>query len=194
MTSDHDESDPFVALWLAAPQTESPSLLAAVKRADAAHRRLNLTIVTVLGGIAVLLSFEEATGRLASHGLLTAVWSLGLVLGILWHRRARGRLAGALIGDTTSLLGFVIRRARRGLFLARCLYAGTPLGALAGLVVTNAMGGGGRMVSPGLAFVQTAAGVAALGLMIACGLVLARFQARHLAALEATLKEMARDV
>jgi len=98
------------------------------------------------------------------------------------------------------MLTRMIARTKRGLLLARCLYAGTPLGALAGFAITRGADivfgwqQTGGAASPGLALVQSVAGIAVLLIMMACGVVLARVHHRQLRDLEGKLKESDSDV
>src|ERR1019366_9307669 len=91
-------------------------------------------------GISLLLIFEEATGRVATHGTLSVIWILGLVMGVVWHRRARCNRSAALTLDTVNLLKSMIARAKSDLFVARCLYVGVPCGAVAGYIVMKLAG------------------------------------------------------
>ena len=187
------EPDPFIALWQTAPQPDTQDLIDAVKRADAAHRRLNLSLLALMALITLVIAFEEATGRLRTHGAVTILWSVGLIAGLLWHRRAGRRLSAALSEDTMSLLGLMIRRAKRGLALARYLYLGTPAGAVAGWFIGNAVhisaGGTGW-----LSHVQTAIGIVMLSVMMVSGLVLAGLRRRQVDELSARLREFQDDM
>lgn len=187
------EPDPFIALWQTAPQPDVQAVLDAVKRADAAHKRLNWTLVALLSTITLIIAFEEATGRLRTHGVVTILWTVGLGAGLLWHCRAGRRLSVALSEDTLSLLNLMIRRAKRGLKLARYLYLGTPVGAVVGWFIANA-----THISAGssgwLSLVQTAAGIAMLGMMMVSGLVLARLRRRQVDELSARLREFQEDL
>jgi hypothetical protein len=179
--------DPLVALWQTAPEPDTHHLLQDVQRLNRLHQRLNRSLLAILCGIALLLIFEEATGRIASHGILSVIWTLGLVIGLIWHRRARCNRSDALTLDTVSLLKLMIARAKSDLFVARCLYAGVPLGAVAGFVVAKLAGIGAsplaKSVNPHLHMVQTSAGIAALIIMMVVGAILARsrsLQVQHL--------------
>jgi len=176
------QPDPFVALWQTAPKPDTHHLAHDVQRLNRLHQRLNQSILAILCGIAVLLVFEEATGRLASHGILSVAWTLTLVIGVARHRRARCNRFEALTLDTVSLLKSMIARAQKDLFLARCLYAGVPCGAVLGaLVMKLAIAGSTPSATAPhsrLQLIQTGAGIATLIIMILTGLILAR--SRHL--------------
>jgi hypothetical protein len=170
--------DPLVALWQTAPKPDPQQLLLDLERLNRLHQRLNRTVFAILCGISILLIFEEATGRVATHGALSAIWILGVVLSIVWRRRARCNRSDALTRDTVSLLKSMISRASSDLFVARCLYAGVPCGAAAGFFVMKLAGIGASpsaVAIPGpLRLLQTGAGVAALIAMMVTGIVLAR--------------------
>jgi hypothetical protein len=174
--------DPLVALWQTAPKPDTHHLLQDLQRLNRLHQRHNRTVLAIVCGIALLLIFEEATGRVTSHGILSVIWTLGLVIGLAWHRRARCNRSDALTLDTVSLLKSMIARAKSDLFVARCLYAGVPLGAVAGFVVAKLAGFGAspsaRAVNPHIHMMQTGAGIAALIIMVVAGGILAR--SRHL--------------
>jgi hypothetical protein len=110
------------------------------------------------------------------------IWTLGLVIGLIFHRRARCNRSDALTLDTVSLLKSMIARAKSDLFVARCLYVGVPCGAVAGYIVMKLAGIGApplaNGISPHLRTIQTGAGIAALIVMMAAGAILAR--SRHL--------------
>jgi hypothetical protein len=181
MTSSPSD-DPLVALWQTAPKPDTHHLLQDLQRLNRLHQRLNRSVLAIMCGIAVLLIFEEATGRVASHGILSAIWILGLVIGVAWKRRGRCNRADVFALDTVSLLKFMIARAKKDLFIARCLYAGVPCGAFAGFVVMKLVDLRGtptaNTVPPHLQMVQTGAGIAALIVMMTAGVILAR--SRHL--------------
>jgi hypothetical protein len=149
-------------------------------------------------GIALLLIFEEATGRVMSHGILSAIWTLGLVIGVFWHRRARCNRFDALTLDTLTLLKFMIARAKSDLFVARCLYAGVPCGAVVGFVVVKLAGIGAspsaKAVHPHLHLIQTGAGIAALIIMIVAGAILARSRRLQVQELSEKLKSIKADL
>jgi hypothetical protein len=153
-----------------------------LQRLNRLHRRLNRTVLAIVCGIDILLIFEEATGRVPSHGILSVIWTLGLVIGLIFHRRARCNRSDALTLDTVSLLKSMIARAKSDLFVARCLYVGVPCGAVAGYIVMKLAGIGApplaNGISPHLRTIQTGAGIAALIVMMAAGAILAR--SRHL--------------
>jgi hypothetical protein len=132
--------DPLVALWQTAPKPDSHQLLQELQRLNRLHQRLNRSVLAIVCGIAILLIFEEASSRITSHGILSAIWTLGLVIGVVRHRRARCNRSDSLALDTVSLLESMIARAKSDLFIARCLYAGVPCGAVAGYIVTTLAG------------------------------------------------------
>ena len=85
---DMPPGDPLVTLWHTAPKPDTQHLLQDLQRLTRLHRRLNRTVATIMCGISLLLIFEEATGRVPTHGMLSVIWILGLVLGVLWRRSA----------------------------------------------------------------------------------------------------------
>jgi hypothetical protein len=178
MTSLPPDDDPLIALWQAAPKPDTQHLLRDLQRLNRLHRRLNRSVLAILFGISLLLIFEEATGRLSTHGALSAIWILGLAIGIIRQRRAQCNRSDALARDTVSLLKFMLARAKSDLFIARCLYAGAPCGAAVSFLVSRLLGIGPSpssiAVSPQLRLIQTGAGVAALIVMIVTGAILAR--------------------
>lgn len=173
--------DPFVALWQTAAKPDTQRLLQDLQRVNQTHQRLNRALLAIGCGIALLLIFEEVTGRLMTRGILSVTWMLGLGGSLFRYRRTQCERSDALAQNTVSMLKFMLARARRGLLLARCLYAGTPLGALVGFIVARIAGLGAApaipAIHPQLHLIQTAAGVLALIVMMATGAVLAR--ARH---------------
>jgi hypothetical protein len=190
--------DPLVALWQTASGSDNHHLMQDLQRFDRLHQRLNLSVWAIMCGIAILLIFEEATGRVASHGILSAIWILGLVIGVLWQRTARSDRSDALTLDTVSLLKLMIARARSDLFIARCLYAGVPCGAVAGLWAANLAGIGAapwaKGVGPTLHILQTGAGIGALAVMIVAGAVLARSRRRQVQELSDKLRSITADL
>jgi len=170
--------DPLVALWQTAPKPDTQHLLQDLKRLNRLHQRLNRTVFAIMCGISLLLIFEEATGRVATRGTLSVIWILGLVMGTVWHRRARCNRADALTLDTVNLLKSMIARAKSDLFVAQCLYAGVPCGAAVGFLAVKLVGTGASPSAIGvharLRLIQTGAGVAALIVMVVSGVILAR--------------------
>ena len=191
-------NDPLIALWQTAPEPDTHHLLQDLRRLNRLHQRLNRSLLAILCGIAILLIFEEATGRIASHGILSVIWTLGLVIGVVWHRRARCNRADTLTSDTVSLLKFMIARAKSDLFLARCLYAGVPLGAVAGFLVTRLAGIGAsplaKAAHPHLHMLQTGAGIAALIIMMVVGAILARSRSLQVQQLSDKLRSIQADL
>ncbi len=190
--------DPLVALWQTAPKPDTHYLLQDLERLNRLHQRLNRTLLAIVCGIAILIIFEEATGRVASHGVLSVIWILGLVIGAIWRRRARCTRSDALTLDTISLLKVMIARAKSDLFVARCLYAGVPCGAAAGYVLTKLAGIGAspsaRAVSQHLDLIQTGAGIAALIIMMAAGVILARSRRLQVQELGDKLRSITADL
>jgi hypothetical protein len=168
--------DPLVALWQTAPRPDTHNLLQDVQRLNRLHQRLNRSVWAIVCGFAILLIFEEATGGIASHGVLSVIWTLGLAIGAAWHRRARHNRSNTLTLDTVSLLESMIARARQDLFIARCLYRGVPCGAVAGYLVMNLAGIGASSgaINSHLYMMQKGAGIAALVIMMLVGVILAR--------------------
>jgi hypothetical protein len=170
--------DPLVSLWQTAPKAGTQHLLEDLQRLNRLHRSHSRSILAIVCGIAVLLLFEEATGRIASHGILSAIWIVGGVAAAVFQKRARCNRLDALTMDTVSLLKAMITRAKGDLFVARCLYAGVPLGAAFGYGVSKLAGIGASASAsaahPRLNMIQTGAGIAALVIMMIAGVLLAR--------------------
>ena len=121
------------------PDTQhATDLLQDLQRLNRLHQRLNRTVFAIMCGTSFLLIFEEATGRVTTHGTLSVIWILGLVIGLVWRRRARCSRLDALTLDTVSLLESMIARAKSDLLVARCLYVGVPCGAVVGFFVAEA--------------------------------------------------------
>jgi hypothetical protein len=175
-------NDPLVALWQTGPKPDTRHLLQDLRRVNQLHQRLNRSVFAIVCGISLLLIFEEATGRITTHGALSAIWILAIAIGIVWRRRALCDCSDALALDTISLLKFLIARAKSDMFIARCLYAGVPCGALVGYIVASVMGISASPAAiaahPRLHLVQTTAGIAALIIMMAAGAILAHSR-RH---------------
>jgi hypothetical protein len=189
--------DPFVALWQTAPKPDTEHLMQDLQRLKQLHRRLNRSVLTILCGVALLLIFEEATGRVATHGALSVVYILVVSLDVVVRRRARCNRADALTLDTVSLLRSMIARARKDLNVARCLYAGVPAGALVSGLVAKLAGLGtsksASAVHETLHAIQTAAGVAVLLAMIVTGIVLARARSLQVTQLSEKLRAVEED-
>jgi hypothetical protein len=190
--------DPLAALWQTTPKPDTRHLLQDLQRQSRLHRRLNRTVLAIVCGTDILLIFEEATGRVASHGALSAIWTLGLIIGLVCHRRARCNRSDALALDTVSLLKSMIARARRDLFIARCLYAGVPCGAMAGYIVTKLAGIGAaplaNSISPRLRSIETGARIAALIIMMVAGVILERSRRLQVQGLSEKLRSMTDDL
>jgi hypothetical protein len=183
--------DPLVALWQTAPKPDTQHLLPDLQRLRRMHRRLERIVLAILCGVSVMLILAEATGLIATHGILSAVWIPGLAISVTWQRRARCQSIDAVALDTVSLLKFMLVRARGDLFLARCLYAGVPCGALVGALVTMIAGTTASpsiAVHPQLHRVLTASGVAVLIVMVVTGVILARSRRLQVKALSEKLR------
>src|SRR6202041_3278136 len=100
--------DPLVALWHTTQQPDTDRLLQGLQRFNRLHQRINRSVMAILWVIAVLLLFEETTGRVATHGFLSAIWIGGVAMGSIRHRRARCNRLDALTLDTVSLLKALI--------------------------------------------------------------------------------------
>jgi hypothetical protein len=190
--------DPLVALWQTTPKPDTQHLLQDLQYTNGMHQRLNRTVFAILCGISLLLIFEEATGRVATHGMLPAIWILGLVIGGVWHRRARCNRSDALTLNTVGLLKFMIARTKSDLFVARCLYAGVPSGAVAGFFAVKFAGGSGSPSASAahahLHLIQTGAGVTALVAMMLAGVILAHSRSVQVRDLRKKLESIESDV
>jgi hypothetical protein len=175
-------NDPLVSLWKTAPKPDTQHLMHDLERLKQMHQQLMRTIVAILCAVSLLLILAEATGRTATHGILSVIWIVGLAIGAVWQWRARCTRVDALTSDTVSLLKFMLARAKGDLFLARCLYGGVPFGALVGALLTTLIRRGAFpafvAINPALHPILTSAGVAVLVIMVAAGVILAR--SRHL--------------
>jgi hypothetical protein len=191
--SEPSHTDPFATLWQSAPKPDTRQLMQDMQRLKNAQRRQHRILIAILCGIASCLVFEEATGRYGTHGLISALW-IAFMAGALGYQHMRCHFVDLLDLDTVSLLKRMIVRAKRGLFQARCLYLGTPLGALAGTVLMRVLAPrtapGGYAVQSGLALMQTIVGLTVLVLMIITGLVLARARRHQLLELTGKLKSL----
>jgi hypothetical protein len=193
--------DPLIALWQTAPSPDPHNLVEETQRLDRLHKRLYRSLLAILYGLGVLLTFEEATGRLPTRGLISVAW-LVMVTGEVWRKRTRCNRPAALTLDTASLLKAMIARAKKDLRLARNLYLGAPCGAVAGVVVMRFLmrfpviraGTASRPVGPHLEMVQTGAGLAALAVMVIAGLVLARSRSVQAKELSEKLKSIESDL
>jgi len=191
--SEPSQADPFATLWQSAPKPDTGQLLRDLQRLQKAQRWHSRILTIILCGIALFFIFEEATGRSDTHGLISALW-IAFVAGAIGYQRVRCRSVDPLDLDTASLLKRMIARARRGLFQARCLYLGTPLGAVTGAALTRVLAPGaapsGHMAQSNLTLMQTIVGLIALVAMIISGLVLARVRRRQLLELTGKLKSL----
>jgi hypothetical protein len=190
--------DPLIALWQNTAKPDTRRLLQDLQRQRQLHQRLNQTLWAIVCGIDMLIIFEEATGRVTSHGILSVIWTLGLVIGLVCWRRSRRNRSDALTLDTVSLLKSMIAQAKNDLFLARCLYAGVPCGALAGYMIIKLAGIGAspsaRGISPYLRTIQVGAGIAALIIMILAGAILARSRRLQVQELSDKLKSITENL
>jgi hypothetical protein len=190
--------DPLVSLWQTAPKPDTQHLMQDLQRLNRLHQRHNRSVLAIVCGFAVLLIFEEETGRLASHGIVSVIWIAGTIAGLVWQKRARCNRLDALTMDTVRLLKAMIARAKSDLFVARCLYAGVPLGAAVGYVVSRLAGIGAsspaNVAHPHLDIVQTGAGVVALIVMIVVGVVLARSRSLQVRELTEKLRAIESDL
>lgn len=190
--------DPLVSLWQTAAKPDTQYLMRDLQRLNRLHQRHNRTVLAIVCGIAILLIFEEATGRLASHGILSVVWIGLVVAGVVWERRARCNRLDVLALDTVGLLKTMIARAKRDLFVARCLYAGVPVSATTSYVVSKLAGIGApeptRELHSHIEAVQTGAGVAALIFMMAAGVILARARSVQVQELSEKLRVIESDL
>jgi hypothetical protein len=190
--------DPLVALWQTTPKPDTSSLLHDLRRQGRLHQRLNQTVWAIVCGVDILVIFEEATGRSASHGILSLICTLGLAIGLVCQRRSRCHRSDAVTLDTVGLLKSMIARAKKDLFVARCLYAGVPLGALGGYLIANFAGIGASPaangIAPPLRTIQAGAGVAALIVMIVAGAILARSRRLQVQELTQKLRSLTDDL
>jgi len=170
--------DPLAALWQTAPKSDTSSLLQDLQRLNQHHQRLYRIVFAIMCGTALLLIFDAVTERSMTHAALSVIWILGLVLGVVWYRRARCNRAEAITFDTVRLLRFMIARAKKDLRIARCLYAGAPCGAVAGFIIARLTGFGASpnaiAVSRQVHLIRTGAAVATLITMMMIGLIVAR--------------------
>lgn len=184
--------DPLAALWQSTPEPDTHHIFEDVLRLSRLQKRIGQSVLAILCGVAALLIFEEATGRVQSHGMLSIVWILSLLCGNLWRRRSRRNRSEVSTLDTVSLLKVMIGRAKTDLFLARCLYAGVPCGALLGYWLIRAAGLGAPAapfaVQTSLQLVQTGLGAAALILMTLTGAILNRSRRVQVRELEQKLR------
>jgi hypothetical protein len=191
-------NDPLIDLWQTAPKPDPQNLLRDLERLKRLHLRLNRSVLAILVGFSLLLIFEEASSRIATRGVLSVAWILSLVIGAVWQRRARCRRLDALTLDTISLLKSMLARAKSDLFIARCLYAGVPLGALAGFLALKLAGIGAspsaKAIDPRLHMLQTGAGVAVLIAMMVAGIVLERSRRLQVHELSEKLKGIEADL
>jgi hypothetical protein len=190
--------DPLAALWQTAPKSDTSSVLKDLQRLNRQHQRLYRIVFTILCGTGLLLIFDAFTERSMTHGAISVIWILGLVLGVIWYRRARCNRAEALTFDTVRLLKFMIARAKRDLRIARCLYAGAPCGALVGFIIARLTGFGAPpnaiALSTQVHLIRTGAAVAALITMMVIGLIVARDRRLQVQELKERLRSIQEDM
>ncbi|MEO8593410.1 MAG: hypothetical protein ABI759_08810 [Candidatus Solibacter sp.] len=186
--------DPLVALWRTAPKPDTQHLLQDLHRLRRMHQRLERMVVAMLCAVSVLLILAEATGRIATHGILSVIWMLGLAIGVARQKFARHDRIDALALDTVSLLKYMLARAKSDLFIARCLYAGVPCGALVGTLAAKIIGIGASRAAiaahPQLQPILTYAGLAVLIIMVVTGVILARSRRLQVKALTEKLRSV----
>jgi hypothetical protein len=186
--------DPLVTLWQTAAKPDTRHLLQDLQRVKRMHQRLQRIVLAILGSVSILLILAEAIGRIATHGILSVIWLLALAIGITWQRRSQCNRIDALALDTVSLLKLMLARVTKDLFIARCLYAGVPCGALAGMLMVKITGIGGTpaaiAVHSQLDLILTGAGVVLLIAMIASGVILTRSRRLQSRALREKLKSL----
>lgn len=187
----HPSSDPFAQLWQSAPAPDTRQLMLDLQRLQKVHQRQNRVLIAILCATGLLLVFGAIALRSVSLGVVTSLW-IAFVAGIIWYQRARCRTVGALDLDTVSLLKRMIERAKRGLTQARRLYAGVPVAAATGALVTRmflpGLALGGHAVHLWLTQIYTVASVIMLVVMVGAGLVLARARQSQLRELTEKLK------
>jgi len=157
-----------------------------LQRFQRMHRRPIGVIASLLSGVTLLLVLAETTGHPATHGILSAIWIVGLTIGTAWQWRARCSRVAAMTLDTVRSLKWMLGRAKRDLMLARCLYAGLPCGALTGTFVSNLLyqGASPEAAPRSAVSILSVAGWAVLLFMMAAGFVHARsrrFEVKRLA-------------
>lgn len=189
--------DPFAQLWQSAPAPDTQQLMQDLRRLQSVHQRQNRVLIAILCATGLLLVFGAVALRSVSLGVVTGLW-IAFVAGIIWYQRARCRAADALDLDTVSLLKRMIERAKRGLTQARRLYAGVPVAAMAGALVTRMFLPsavlGGHAIHPWLMQIYTIGCVIMLVVMVGAGLVLARARRRQLGELAEKLTAIEDDV
>ncbi len=171
-------NDPLVKLWQTALKPDTHHLLQDLQRFKHKHQQMKRSVFAILSAVSMLLIVAEVTGHIATRGALSVIWILGLMIGMMWQRRVRCNRIDALSLDTVSLLKIMLSKAQTDLFLARCLYAGVPGGALVGTFVTKIMQNGVSSAPvgnhPEVQRILTGAGAAILLVMVVTGIVLAR--------------------
>lgn len=192
------EHDPLVSLWQTAPKPDTQHLMQDLQRLNSLHQRLDRTVLAIMCGVAILLVFEEATARTVTHGFLSVGFITVVAVGVIWKRRARCNRLDALTLGTISLLKAMIARAKKDLFIARCLYAGVPIGAAVGYVVSYFLGirasSPGRAANPHLEIVQTVADVVTLIAMMVIGVILSRSRSVQVRELSEKLRAIESDL
>ncbi|MEO8314920.1 MAG: hypothetical protein ABI645_09015 [Pseudomonadota bacterium] len=186
----HECDDLLVGLWQSGAKPDTAHLMRDLERQNRTQLLQQWLIIAVLGCSSILLAFAEATGGLRTHGILSLTWLSALGLGGLAHFRARHRRAEILNLDTQRLLDAMISRAERGLMLARFLYAGTPVGAVAGYAIVQLTHVGIAVTHRPLGTLQAVLGVMLLVVMVVAGLLLARARRAQLVALIQKKRDM----
>lgn len=192
--TDADRDDRLLTVWQSGPRPDTATLLQDLARQTQSQQRQRGLIFALLGCVSVLVIFAEASGGLRTHGFLSLVWLTGLTLGALrWHKDRQTR-SEILCLDTQRLLQVMIRRAKRGLTLARCLYAGTPVGALAGYAITQVTHISVAGTHKQLGLFQSVIGAMLLVVMIGVGLMTARARRAELTILTQKKQAFEKDL
>ena len=195
--SETPNSDFLAQLWQSGPKPDTQSLMVDLRRLQKVHQWQQRILIFILCATAVLLTSVAIIQRSAALGGFAALW-IAFVAGAIWYGRARCRAADALDLDTVSLLKRMIKRARHGLSQARRLYAGVPLAAAAGAIVTRIVTGGQAVGHHGpeawVTVAYTVASLILLVFMVAAGLVLARARQSQIRQLGEALRSLEDDV
>ncbi|MEO0421803.1 MAG: hypothetical protein AAF184_05675 [Pseudomonadota bacterium] len=132
-------------LWQASDPVDTQAILGRLHRMEATQQRVNW--IGFIAGMFFIALIVLAEWRLAATGSTAQWWvpiSLAVVMTGSWAnhlftaRRLQARIARA---DPRALLRFTIGRAKAGLWLARGLYAGFPLGMVAGVITSRLLHG-----------------------------------------------------
>jgi hypothetical protein len=138
------------------------------------HRRLYRIVFAILCGTGLLLISDAVTERSMTHTALCVMWNLGLVLGVVWYRRAACHRGEAITFDTVRPCGAV-----GGFLIARLTGFGASPNAIA--------------LSSQVHLIRTGAAVAALIAMVAIGLTVARDRRLQIQELSEKLKAIQED-